>query len=207
MLTDQRLEKFKSVIANKQFNLTVVLENIHDPHNIGAVLRSCDSVGIHEIFIIAKAVNRPEEDYFTGKASSTGANKWIKHSFYDSPEACIEAVRKNYDKVYTTHLATDSVSLYDLDLTESVALVFGNERDGVSDEMLALSDGNFLIPQCGMVQSLNISVACAVSLYECYRQRNAKGMYNQGFDNNNQQQTALLEEYKHLHRQMVFKKG
>jgi tRNA (guanosine-2'-O-)-methyltransferase len=205
MLTDERLERFKSVIANKQFDLTIVLENIHDPHNIGAVLRSCDSIGIHEIFIIANTVNRPEEDYFTGKASSTGANKWIKHSFYDSPKACIEAVRKNYNKVLTTHLAANSVSLYDLDLTGSVALVFGNERDGVSAEMLALSDGNFLIPQCGMVQSLNISVACAVSLYECYRQRNAIGMYDQSFDPENKQHVALLEEYKHLHRPKVFK--
>jgi tRNA (guanosine-2'-O-)-methyltransferase len=95
--------------------------------------------------------------------------------------------------VLTTHLATDSVSLYDTDLTKSVALVFGNEHAGISDEVRALGDGNFIIPQMGMIQSLNISVACAVSVYEAYRQKMVKGHYNQ--------QKLASEEYFSLSKQ------
>ena len=79
----------------------------------------------------------------------------------------------------TTHLSTDAVSLYEIDFTESVALVFGNEHSGVSDEVRALADGNFIIPQMGIIQSLNISVACAVSIYEAHRQRKIAGLYQQ----------------------------
>ena len=87
-------------------------------------------------------------------------------------------MRKKYNKIYTTHLSSDSVGLYDLKLTENVALVFGNEHSGVSEEIIAMADGNFIIPQVGIIRSLNISVACAVTLYEAYRQKFKAGHYN-----------------------------
>jgi tRNA (guanosine-2'-O-)-methyltransferase len=87
-------------------------------------------------------------------------------------------LRKKYDKLYSTHLSRDSKDLYDLNLTEKVALVFGNEHSGVSDELQSLVDGNFIIPQVGIIQSLNISVACAVSIYEAMRQKRNAGHYN-----------------------------
>ena len=90
----------------------------------------------------------------------------------------MEAVRKKCDKIFATHLGVESHSLYELDLTQPVALVFGNEHTGVTDECLGLCDGNFIIPQMGMVQSLNISVACAITLYEALRQRNLAGFYD-----------------------------
>src|SRR6185436_18898253 len=86
---------------------------------------------------------------------------------------------KRYKKIYTTHLSTDAVGLHELNLTEPVALVFGNEHSGVSDEIIAMADGNFIIPQVGIIKSLNISVACAVSLYEAYRQKMNAGHYEQ----------------------------
>jgi tRNA (guanosine-2'-O-)-methyltransferase len=85
-------------------------------------------------------------------------------------------LRSEKKKIFTTHLSKNSVSLYDLDLTQNVALVFGNEHSGVSDKAVELADGNFLIPQIGVIQSLNISVACAVSVFEAMRQRQLKGM-------------------------------
>ena len=87
-------------------------------------------------------------------------------------------MRKKYKKIYTTHLSTDAVSLYDINFTESVALVFGNEHAGVSEEIIAMADGNFIIPQMGIIQSLNISVACAVSIYEAMRQKKNAGHYD-----------------------------
>ena len=88
-------------------------------------------------------------------------------------------LRAEGKRIYTTHLSHDAVSLYDIDLTVPFALVLGNERHGVSDEALALADQNVLIPQVGMIQSLNISVACAVSIYEAFRQRQKAGKYDQ----------------------------
>jgi tRNA (guanosine-2'-O-)-methyltransferase len=83
-----------------------------------------------------------------------------------------------YGAIYVTQLAEESVPLYELNLTGSAALVFGNEKDGVSEQAAALADRKFIIPQVGMIQSLNISVACAVTLYECYRQRKLLGLYD-----------------------------
>ena len=84
-----------------------------------------------------------------------------------------------FKKIYTTHLSTDAVGLHQLNLTEPVALVFGNEHSGVSDEIIAMADGNFIIPQVGIIKSLNISVACAVTLYEAFRQKSNAGHYDQ----------------------------
>lgn len=87
-------------------------------------------------------------------------------------------LRGEHKRIFTTQLGKDAASVYDLDLTQNVALVFGNEHSGVSDEAVALADGNFLIPQIGVIQSLNISVACAVSVFEAFRQRQSKDMFS-----------------------------
>jgi len=92
---------------------------------------------------------------------------------FNSIEACIPVLKAKYQKIYTTHLSADAVDLYEVDFAkESIALVFGNEHDGVSEEMIQHADGNIIIPQVGMIKSLNISVACAISIYEAYRQKN-----------------------------------
>ena len=173
-MTPERENKFKRVIGHRQPDLTVVFENVNDPHNISAVLRTCDSVGVKEVFIL-QTIERP----FTklGKKSSSSASKWIDIHWFDSVDKCVTSVRKKYNHLYSTKLSTEAKSLYDLNLTESVALVFGNEHEGVTEELAAKCDGNFLIPQVGMIESLNISVACAVTLYEAYRQRMIAGKY------------------------------
>ena len=103
--------------------------------------------------------------------------KWLSvHQFTDAV-ACFAQLRKHYKKIYTTHLSSDAVGLHELNLTEPVALVFGNEHSGVSEEIIAMADGNFIIPQVGIIKSLNISVACAVSLYEAFRQKTNAGHY------------------------------
>jgi len=154
--------------------LAVILENVDDPHNISAALRSCDAVGVHEVFLLDTA---PRSDYQLGRKSSASADKWQTIHRFTDLVTCFNAVRVSYDSIYTTHLSEDAKSVYNTDLSASVALMFGNEKDGVSDEALALADGNILIPQHGLVESLNISVACAVTLFEAMRQRNVKGMY------------------------------
>ena len=180
-----------SVIKNRQTNLTVVMENVNDPHNISAVMRTCDAVGIQDLYILNTKIAK--HDYFGVKSSSSAA-KWLTvHQFTDA-KACFEALRKNYNKIYTTHLSSDAVSLYDIDFTDSVALVFGNEHDGVSEETIAMADGNFIIPQLGFIQSLNISVACAVSISEAHRQKMAAGHYKEQ-SMSKERQDALLRDW------------
>ncbi len=174
-MTPERKNKITNVLSKRQSDLTIVFEDVHDPHNISAVMRTCDAVGVQEIYILnTKTV---QTDYF-GKRSSASAAGWLTIHHFDNVEACFKEVKKRFEKVFATHLGEQAHSLYELDLTQSVALVFGNEHSGVSEEALKYCDGNFIIPQVGMVQSLNISVACAVSLYEAFRQRNEKGFYN-----------------------------
>lgn len=175
-MTQERELKLKNVISKKQKGLTVILENVHDPHNISAVLRSCDAVGIQNVFII---YTEKKLQKALGKKSSASASKWLDVHYFFSIEECFEEVRKQHDTILATHLSDKNPkSLYDIDLTQNIALLFGNEKDGVSNEALSLCDGNFVIPQFGLIQSLNISVACAVSLYEALRQRSNKDMYN-----------------------------
>ncbi len=173
-MTSERQQKIESVLSKRQKDITVVLENVDDPHNISAVMRSCDATGLQDIYILNTKIPAYEK---WGSRSSSSAMKWLTiHQFADAT-TCFEIIKRKHSRILTTSLTTDAVSLYDLDFTQSVALVFGNEHDGVSEEISKLADGNFAIPQVGMIRSLNVSVACAVALYEVLRQRTAGGKY------------------------------
>lgn len=175
-MTEKREKRLTDVLDRRQPNLTVVLENVFDPHNISAVMRTCDAVGIQEIYVLNTIIPKHKK---WGARSSSSAAKWLTvHQFTDL-EACFDAIKSKYNKMYTTHLSHEARDLYALDLTESVALVFGNEHAGITESLLEKSDGNFIIPQVGMIQSLNISVACAVTVYEAFRQKRAAGHYDQ----------------------------
>lgn len=175
-MTPERSERLNNVLSKRQPGLTVVLENVSDPHNISAVMRTCDAVGVQEIYILNTQIDLHKK---WGAKSSSSAAKWLTvHQFTDAG-SCFSALRKKFAKIYTTHLSKDAADLYEMDLTATVALVFGNEHSGCSEDIIARADGNFIIPQVGIIRSLNISVACAVSLYEAYRQKNRAGHYDQ----------------------------
>ncbi|MEO6548799.1 MAG: RNA methyltransferase [Ferruginibacter sp.] len=174
-MTPERNERLTAVLNKRQPDLTVVLENVFDPHNISAVMRTCDAIGIQDIYILNHKIP-PHRKW--GAKSSSSAAKWLTiHQFSDAT-LCFTELRKQYAKIYTTHLSTDAIDLYEMNLIESVALVFGNEHSGVSEEIIAMADGNFIIPQVGIIKSLNISVACAVTLYEAFRQKTMAGHYD-----------------------------
>ena len=175
VLSENREKKFRAILSKRQPDLTVVMENIHDPHNIYAIMRTCDAIGIMEIYIINTQGPRKKS---AGHNSSSSANKWVKAHYFTSVEECVKALREKNFTILATHLSYEAKSLYELDLTKRIALVFGNEKDGVSEELLPYVDGNFIIPMVGQIQSLNVSVATAVSLYEVYRQREAAGHYD-----------------------------
>ena len=174
-MTPQRFQRLTSVLEKRQPNLTVVLENVFDPHNVSAVMRTCDAVGIQEVFILNDRI--PPHKKWGYRSSSTAA-EWLTIHPFTGADECFSELRKRYKKIYATHLDAHSTPVYDLNLTESIALIFGNETFGVSESIRKCADGNFMIPQVGVIKSLNISVAVAVTLYEAYRQKALAGHYN-----------------------------
>ncbi len=175
-MTPERHHKLTSVLNKRQGDIAIVMENVFDPHNISAVMRTCDAVGVQDIYILNTKIPRHKK---WGFKSSSSAAKWLTVHQYENAAECFSSLRKHYSKILTTHLSSDAIGLHDIDMTQPLALVFGNEHSGVSDEIRAMADGNFIIPQVGIIRSLNISVACAVTLYEAFRQRTNAGQYNQ----------------------------
>ncbi len=151
------------------------MEEVHDPHNVSAVLRTADAVGVSDVHVVVAPERRAE--YRLGKKSSASALKWLNIHFHDSIAACYAHLRREGFRILTTHLGRCARSIYDVDFTEKTAIVLGNEHAGISEEAVAMADGNIIIPQVGMIQSLNISVAAAVILYEAFRQRMLRGRY------------------------------
>ncbi|RMD51199.1 MAG: RNA methyltransferase [Ignavibacteria bacterium] len=171
--TERRLKKIENTIRQRQHSLRVVMENIHDPHNVSAIFRTCDAVGVPKVTLLYTVEEFPK----ISRTSSSSANKWVGHEKFDDTAKCFESLRKEGFKIYATLLDETAENIYDLDLTEKVAIVVGNEHRGVSEEAAKLADKLVYIPMRGMIQSLNVSVATAVTLYEAQRQRANKGMY------------------------------
>lgn len=167
-----------SAIRKRQSNLTLILENVWDPHNVGAILRTCDAVGLSGVHLLYY-IERAPDFRRAGKLSSASAKKWLDIIEHDSIEKCVASIRERGLKLFASHLIDASVSLYDIDLTQPAAIIVGNEHRGVSKELLAHADEVFTIPMMGMVESLNVSVATAVTLFEACRQRLTAGMYEE----------------------------
>jgi tRNA (guanosine-2'-O-)-methyltransferase len=174
--TSRREQRIRDVLSRRQPSLAVVLEDVHDPHNASAVLRSCDGVGVLDVHLVY-VYEQPPRKSFASKTSGSAA-KWIRLHYHDSIEDCYAALRGRGMTIYATALGRESRDLYSVDLTQPTALVFGNEMRGVSEVGITGADATVYIPMQGMVESLNISVACAVSLYEAMRQRRVAGAYD-----------------------------
>ena len=191
MTSERRVARLEHVLQHRQPDLTVVMENIHDPHNVSAMLRSCDAAGVWEVQLLYNMDAFPK----IGKKSSASAGKWIERRKFKAVTECYGKLRSEGFRIYATRLDERADSLYDLDLTQKIALVFGNEHRGVSDEAAGNADGLVQIPMYGMIQSLNVSVACAIILYEALRQRlKRRGYGTSKFAK--EEYTALLEKWK-----------
>jgi tRNA (guanosine-2'-O-)-methyltransferase len=171
--TERRANKIRSVIQTRQPSLKVVLENIHDPHNVSAIFRTCDAAGIPKVSLLYYLESFPK----IGKKSSASAFKWVEKERFKNVQDCYNHLREEGFKIYASQISADAINIYDMDLTDKVAIVLGNEHRGISEEAARLADKNFLIPMYGMVQSLNVSVSAAVIIYEALRQRRFKDMY------------------------------
>ena len=171
MPTPERIEKVARVLSHRQADLRVVLEGVTIAHNASAVMRTCDAAGVLNLDLIAPnpELLRPN------KAISTRADKWLEISVHPTAAACLEPLKRAGYEILATHLGESAVPYTDIDLARPVAIVFGSESEGISEEAMAFADTIIRIPMLGMVQSLNLSVSVAVILYEALRQRTLKG--------------------------------
>jgi tRNA (guanosine-2'-O-)-methyltransferase len=170
MLTPSRLQKIRKVAASRQQGV-VVLEDIHDPHNAAAVLRTCDAFGIQKVcFIFDKGKKfNPRK---IGKATSSSANKWLDFEVFTSAKECFSKLKRQGYTIVTTVLDAKAKSIFKTKFTNpKTALVFGNEHAGLSEAAIKLSDTHIYIPMQGFVQSMNLSVTAAICIYEVFRQR------------------------------------
>ena len=195
------MQKLKRVARNRQAGLTLVLEDVFDPHNLGAVTRSCDAFGIQELHVIFET--HPEFDpKQVGKNSSTATNKWLNYHIHHHTETAIQSLQAGGWLVVATVIeAADSI--FEADLSHpQIALLLGNEKTGLSPTAIALADRQVTIPMQGIAQSMNISVSAAVFIYEVTRQRRAKGLAKYQLDETQVQRTFayFLEMQAHFDR-------
>ena len=171
-ITPERAERIKSVLARRQRDLTLVMDNIWDPHNVSAILRSCDAFGLLRVHLYYTTEKWPE----LGKKSSASAKKWVERVGHDDGAAMLAGFADAGVQVIRTGFSETAKPLYDFDFTRPTAVILSNEHRGASPELVAGVAQELYIPMQGMVQSLNVSVAAAVILYEAYSQRRRAGM-------------------------------
>lgn len=172
-MTVARYRKIRTVLERRQPDLTVVMENVHTPHNLAAVARTADAVGIPEVH----AVTTHGTVRLTQLAAA-GCGRWITVTPHpDILKACA-ALRQRDMQILAANVDAGAVDYREVDYTRPTALILGTERQGISDEALRLADMHITIPMTGMVDSLNVSVAGALILFEAMRQREAEGLYS-----------------------------
>lgn len=190
--TERRLARMREVLERRQLDLHVVIENVHDPYNASAILRSADGFGAGEAHLLYWIEQRPK----ISKGVSGFTHRWVARRHHDSVEELIAALCERGLRILATHVEGEDTraehsdhrepreaqSYLDVDWTLPTAIVLGNEHRGVSPELLAHADGFVTIPMQGMAQSLNVSVTAAVILAEAYRQRAAAGMFEGSWD-------------------------
>lgn len=166
LLTPERREKIQRVVSMRNFDTAVVLEGIYDRGNISAVMRSAEGLGFGNFHVI-----ETQEKFKEANRVTQGADKWVEVQKWKKTSDCVKTLKQQGYKICVTHLDARSKPLHEVDFSGKVALVLGNEKDGVSPEMIASADETIIIPMSGFVQSFNISVAGALSLYHISQDR------------------------------------
>lgn len=174
-MTPERLARINSMFSNRQPDLTVCLENVHKTHNLSAIVRTADAVGIHDVHAIMHIDNPLKTRLRTGTAK--GTQNWVNVHQHDDLDDALCIFKQQGMQIIATNLSERAVSYTEIDYTKPTAIVLGQEKHGISERALAAADHHVIVPMLGMVQSLNVSVAGALILYQAQQQRLAAGMY------------------------------
>lgn len=171
-MTPERFQRLQEILARRQDDLTVLMDRVHKPHNLNAVIRSCDAVGVGRVHVV------PGEDFYERHRTSMGTRRYVRLTRHGSLEEALESLRQRGMTIVAAHPGPGSVDYRALDYTRPTALLMGTELEGLSPAALDGADRHVTIPMRGAVASLNVSVAAAVILYEAERQRASAGSYD-----------------------------
>lgn len=197
-MTMERYHKIRSLLAKRQPDLTLLLEEVHKPHNVSAVIRSADAVGVHRIHAVW------EDNTPLLRGTAMGSQVWVDMQRHSSTQSAIQHLKSQNMQVLVTHLDKNAVDFREIDYTKPTAIVLGQEKSGATADAIEMSDYSIAIPMLGMVQSLNVSVAAALILYEGQRQRDNAGMYDNNRLSEPEAQLILFEGgFPVLHAQCV----
>ncbi|CAH0541829.1 tRNA (guanosine(18)-2'-O)-methyltransferase TrmH [Vibrio marisflavi] len=188
----ERYQRIQQVLKARQPDLTLCLEEVHKPNNVSAVIRTADATGLHKVHAVW-----PTEQMRTLSHTSAGARNWVEVDTHDTIEDAVCSLKTQGMQVLVTNLSDKAVDFREIDYTKPTAVILGSEKFGASKSAIELADQDIIVPMMGMVQSLNVSVASAIVLYEAQRQRQEKGMYDR-------EVSALPEET--IHR-TLFERG
>ncbi|TWX74202.1 tRNA (guanosine(18)-2'-O)-methyltransferase TrmH [Colwellia sp. C1TZA3] len=187
-MTPDRLQRINSMLDQRQPDLTICMEGVHKTHNLAAVVRTADAVGVSDVHAVWK-----NETMRISGGSAAGSQNWIDVHNYNCTEDAIIELKKQGMQVLVTNLSATAVDFREIDYTKPTAIILGQEKFGASAKALEMADQDIVIPMVGMVQSLNVSVACSVVLYEAQRQRQAAGLYQQPRISQQRRQQKLFE--------------
>ncbi len=171
-ITEKRLEKIRKVLQKRQKDLQVFSDNVKNQHNFSAILRTCDAVGV--LYLYYRFLGEGE---LINEEITMGSHKWVIHQEIEDIDRFFKNKKEEGFQIVATYLSDKSIHFREIDYTKPTLIVVGNEIHGVSEEVLKYADHNIIIPMYGMAQSLNVSVATGVILYEAQRQREASGFY------------------------------
>lgn len=189
-MTPQRYARIREMLTSRQPDLTICMEQVHKPHNVSAVIRTADAVGVHQIHAVW-----PTSRMRTLVSSAAGSNSWVEVKTHRTIADAVGDLKTSGMQILATHLSEQAVDFRDIDYTRPTCILLGQEKTGISAEALKLADRDIIIPMTGMVQSLNVSVASALILYEAQRQRQLAGMYRREYSPlaEEEQQRLLFE--------------
>lgn len=204
LLLEPRKERIEQVIANRTRTVTVVLDRLEDTFNMAAVLRTCEAMGLQEVHVI----RNPDAPFAPNSKVTQGCDKWLDLHLHRDFKSCAEALRARGYRVLASAIRPGATSIFELKFDQKIAMVFGNERFGVSPEVLEHSDGTFWIPMRGFVQSMNISAAASA----CITQAMAWRLQHLGpaGDLSEAERNELREQFSYLsvkQRGRVFRGG
>ena len=172
-MTPERFQKIKKILDKRQPDLTIIMDNVHKPHNLAAIIRSCDAIGIGHIHYISKNHNKVGLNL---KAAS-GSNHWVKLHNHENKKKLFTKLRNQGHTIFAANNSVNAIDFRKVNYTNASTIILGAELDGVSNEAINLADKEIRIPMEGMVESLNVSVANAVILFEIQRQRQKAKLY------------------------------
>ncbi len=172
-MSTERYQRIRQLLKMRQPDLTVCMEEVTKPHNVSAVIRTCDAVGVHKVHAVW------DESENLRKCTAMGSHVWVKTQLHKTMPDAVGCFKEQGMQVVVTHLDEQASDFREIDYTKPTVVLLGQEKTGATEDAIALADHSIIVPMVGMVQSLNVSVAAAIVMYEAQRQRQAAGMYEE----------------------------